>query len=320
MRKVSFLVFYELKKKLQMKALVLGGGSLKGAWQVGAIQAVFESGFRPDMIYGISAGALNSSFLVNKAGEAVIKNQPIEWITINKQLISFWIENITKPSDIGILKSRWLLGIDTILSRFDGLLDTNPLHEKVRGHLDINMLRRSPIYLKVGAVNINTGEMYYADPMEQYFFDYLRASSSLPVIMPVIQIGGDYRKAFLDGGLREVVPIKKAVEDGATEVVAIATHPKHREMDAINYRSFFSLLDRIKDISVNQFENNDINWAENYQHDVFSMSGYSIKKQLNLKILRPEQPLHIQLTNFSADDIKNLIKQGYEYAYTELNK
>lgn len=302
-----------------MKALVLGGGSLKGAWQVGAIQAVFESGFRPDMIYGISAGALNAAFLVDKAGENYIKNEPIDWPSINKRLISFWIENITKPSDIGILKSKWMLGIDTILSRFDGLLDTNPLHEKVRDHLDITTLRRSPIYLKVGAVNINTGEMYYADPMEQYFLDYLRASSSLPIIMPVIQIGGDHRKAFLDGGLREVVPIRKAIEDGATEIVAIATHPKHREMEAFNYRSFFSLLDRIKDISVNQFENSDIGWAENYQENVFSMSGYSIKKQLKLKILRPENPLHVQLTSFSVEDIKNMVKDGYEYAYTELN-
>lgn len=303
-----------------MKALVLGGGSLKGAWQVGAIQAALETGFKPDMIYGISAGALNSAFMVNEAGNQHIKNNQIDWDIVNKKLISFWIENITKPSDIGILKSKFTLGIDTILSRFDGLLDTNPLHNKLSSYLDLTTLRRSPIGLKVGAVNINTGEMHYADPLEQHFLDYLRASSSLPVVMPVIQIGGDHRKAYLDGGLREVVPLKKAIEDGATEIIAIATHPEKRKMEDINYRSFLSLLDRIKDISVNQFENNDIEWARNHDENVMSIGGFSLSKKIKLKIIRPTEPLNIHLTKFDTNDIKTLIKQGYEQAYMDFKK
>lgn len=52
-----------------MKALVLGGGSMKGAYQVGCIKAILENGFEPDMIYGISVGALNATFLVNESGK-----------------------------------------------------------------------------------------------------------------------------------------------------------------------------------------------------------------------------------------------------------
>ncbi len=302
-----------------MKALVLGGGSLKGAWQVGAIQAVLESGFKPDMIYGISAGALNATFMVNEAGHQFEKNKKIDWDIVNKKLISFWIENITKPTDIGILKSKWQLGIETLLSRFDGLLDTNPLYEKLNKYIDLTTLRRSPILLKVGAVNINTGEMYYADPLEQYFIDFVRASSSIPLLMPVVQIGGDHRKAYLDGGLREVVPIKKAIEDGATEIIAIATHPKHRDMDAINYRSFFSMIDRIKDISISQFENNDIEWAEKHQENWLNLAGFSINKKLSLKIIRPHNPLNIHLTEFNSKNIKDLIIDGYEHGYNSFH-
>jgi NTE family protein len=301
-----------------MKALVLGGGSLKGAWQVGAIQAVLETGFKPDMIYGISAGALNASFMVNEAGDQHFTNQKIDWDIVNKKLINFWIENITKPQDIGVLKSKWTLGIDTILSRFDGLLDTNPLHEKLKKYIDLTTLRRSPIALKVGTVNINTGLMHYADPMEQHFLDYLRASSSLPIIMPAIQIGGDHKNAFLDGGLREVVPIKKAIEDGATEIFAIATHSKFRPMEPINYRNLFSLIERIKDISVNQFENNDIEWAENYNENLFSLAGISLNKKIKFTIIRPEYPININLTNFTSADIKETIIQGFEFAYKEI--
>ncbi|MGR3810105.1 patatin-like phospholipase family protein [Jiulongibacter sp. NS-SX5] len=301
-----------------MRALVLGGGSLKGAWQAGAVQAVLETGFKPEMIYGISAGALNSSYMVNEAGKQFIKNKSIDWELVNKKLISFWIENITRPNDIGILKSKWMLGIDTILNRFDGLLDTNPLHEKLREHINLTNIRRSPVHLKVGAVNVNTGQMHYADPMEQHFLDYLRASSSLPIIMPAIQIGGDHRQAFLDGGLREVVPLKKAIEDGATEIYAIACHPEHRELEPINYRSFFALIERIKDISVNQFENNDISWAENYNENLMSIAGFSLNKKVTLKVIRPLEPININLTSFTTDDIRQVIKEGYQYAYTQL--
>lgn len=301
-----------------MRALVLGGGSLKGAWQAGAVQAVLETGFQPEMIYGISAGALNGSFIANEAGKQHVAKDTIDWELVNKKLISFWVENITKPSDIGILKSRWMLGIETILSRFDGLLDTNPLHEKLRSHINLTSLRRSPVKLKVGAVNVNTGQMHYADPMEQHFLDYLRASSSLPIIMPAIQIGGDHRQAFLDGGLREVVPLKKAIEDGATEIYAIATHPKHRELEPINYRSFFSLIERIKDISVNQFENNDISWAENYNENLMSIAGFSLNKKISLKVIRPMDPIQINLTSFTSEEIREVIKEGYQYAYTQL--
>lgn len=301
-----------------MKALVLGGGSLKGAWQAGAIQAVLETGFKPDMVYGISAGALNASFITSESGTQFIETGKVDWELVNKKLISFWIDNITKPSDIGILKSRWMLGIETILSRFDGLLDTNPLHNKLKKYLNLTAIRRSPVRLKVGAVNINTGEMHYSDPTEEHFYDYLRASSSLPIIMPAIQIGGDHRQAFLDGGIREVVPIKKAIQDGATEIYAIATHPRHRKMEPINYRSFLSLIDRIKDISVNQFENNDIDWAENYNESLVSIAGFTLNKKITLKVIRPQEPIHIQLTSFTTEDIREAIKKGYEYAYTDL--
>lgn len=303
-----------------MKALVLGGGSLKGAWQVGAIQAVLETGFEPDMIYGISAGGLNAAFMVNEAGRQMETQQKIDWHLVNKRLINFWLENINKPSDIGFLKSKWTLGIDTVLSRFDGLIDTNPLHEKLKQYIDLTTLRRSPVRLKVGTVNINTGQMYYADPSEQYFLDYLRASSSLPIIMPVIQIGGDHRKAFLDGGIREVVPLKQAILDGATEIYAVATHPKYREMESINYRSFFSLMERVKDISVNQFENSDIEWAENYNESIMEIAGFKLAKQINLTVIRPDEPVNIHLTSFNKEDVKNVIKDGFTFAYTKLNQ
>jgi predicted acylesterase/phospholipase RssA len=44
----------------QGAALVLSGGGALGAFQVGAIKRLWESGYRPDLICGISVGAINA--------------------------------------------------------------------------------------------------------------------------------------------------------------------------------------------------------------------------------------------------------------------
>lgn len=42
-----------------VRALVLGGGGAKGAFEAGAVNALVESGYRPDIVCGVSVGALN---------------------------------------------------------------------------------------------------------------------------------------------------------------------------------------------------------------------------------------------------------------------
>src|SRR3970282_1559461 len=49
-----------MKRKL---AFVLGGGGARGALQVGALRAVLEAGYQPDLLVGTSIGAVNASYL-----------------------------------------------------------------------------------------------------------------------------------------------------------------------------------------------------------------------------------------------------------------
>src|SRR5512142_2721355 len=49
-----------MKQKL---VFVLGGGGSRGALQVGALYALLEHGFRPDLLTGTSIGAANAAFL-----------------------------------------------------------------------------------------------------------------------------------------------------------------------------------------------------------------------------------------------------------------
>lgn len=293
-----------------MKALVLGGGSLKGAFQVGVVQAVLEAGFEPEMIYGVSVGSLNASFLVNESGKHAIEHKKIDWPKISRQLIEFWVKNITKPEDIAISRSRFTLGIDTLMSRFDGLLDTAPLHKLIRDNVDEFILRNSPVKLKVGTVDVVSGKMVYATPEDEHFVEYVLASSSLPTLMPAVHIKGQRKAAFLDGGLRVVAPLKAALEDGATEIVCVACHAQHIYDQPLNYRNLLKLLDRVKDINVNQIVNSDIAWGQSYVEKE-GLKG----RALNLTVIRPQEPLDLDMLKFNSDDIVRLIVQGYKTGF-----
>jgi NTE family protein len=296
-----------------MKALVLGGGSMKGAFQVGAIQAVLESGFQPDMIYGISVGALNSTFLVNEAERQLTEKGEISWPQVSRRLLEFWIKNITHPQDISALRSRVKLGVNTLMSRFDGLLDPSPLHNLIRKHVSDLLLQNSSIKLKVGAVNIESGEMKYVSASDKHFLDYVRASSSIPMLMPAVQIDNGL---YLDGGLREVIPIRPAITDGATEIVMIGCHSPHLyQPEGINARNLITLIERVRDITVNEVANSNIIWAESFV-DRSVLRGNPMK----LTVIRPASPLILDLQRFTSDDISRLIVEGYREGMGTLKK
>ena len=51
----------------------------------------------------------------------------------------------------------------------------------------------------------------------------LRASSSLPIISPPVEING---KLYFDGGITDSIPIEKSIEDGNPYNVVVLTRNK----------------------------------------------------------------------------------------------
>ena len=296
-----------------MKALVLGGGSMKGAFQVGVIQSVLESGFEPEMVYGISVGALNATFLVNEAGKQLQEHNAIKWPLAGRKLLEFWIKNITQPQDISMLRSRVSLGMATLMSRFEGIVDPMPLHKLIRNHVNDAFLANNPIKIKVGAVNIGSGEIKYAAPDNPNFLSYVYASSSIPMLMPAVEIE---QQLYLDGGMREVAPIRQAIEDGATEIVLIACHsPLLYQPEDMNSRNLITLIERVRDITVNQIVNSNIVWAESFV-DRSTLRG----KPMKLTVIRPSVPLFLDLQHFNSEDISRLIIEGYRAGVEAFSK
>ncbi|MBP6385362.1 MAG: patatin-like phospholipase family protein [Pseudarcicella sp.] len=301
------------------KILVLAGGAVKGAFQAGVIKAVFESGFVPDAIYGVSAGSLNASFIINNIGLQKIENDGnFSLLQAAVELNEFWKMRITSPDSLSLRRGTYDLGMSAIRRNFEGLLDVSPLRNILDDTIFIRNLKASHIDLKVGAVDIINGGIVYADPSYEHFLDYIMASSAIPILMPVVNIGGHKKQAFMDGGLRDVAPIKKAIENGATEIICVACHTKEIEGGYFPYGNLLALVDRTMDIAVNECLNSDLDWAE-FRNECLPEDGSPAltgilkgNQRIKLTIIRPTRPLMVDIQNFDIEDIERLLDTGYQ--------
>jgi NTE family protein len=264
------------------------------------MKAMMERGYQPDAVYGVSAGSLNAAYFVNQLGLQAITGEPISFTQASQDLWDFWETRIVSPESLSKPFNIFQLGLSALRKKFKGLVDTKPLRNLLTEVLSIRNLHASPIDLKIGAVNIMDGTMYYVDSSEEYFLDYLMASSAVPILMPVVKIHGETRRSFLDGGLRDVAPIKKAVDDGASHIVCISCHMESIEGGHFDSGDLLALVDRVMDIAVNEILNADIKEV--------MISNTTI----DIQSIRPPQPLTIDIQNFNKMDIRRMLELGYQ--------
>lgn len=305
------------KHKPPKRALVLSGGAMMGAFQAGVIETLLERGFHPDTIMGISAGALNSSFLVNEAGKM---NGNLDWPTIGNELTTFWLEQIKSPRDIvrqtGLLRLIWRL----IIKRFNGILDYTPLVKLIQSRFDQTHFQNSPAELVVGAVDWINGDIEYPDQEHPRIIDFIIASASIPIILPYWSIED---RPYVDGGIRDVVPLKKLINKEIDEIVVVLTQPallsKAKGKQKGNLIAFAG---RVIELMLHEILLNDLASLNRINHELADLQaskqepiGYlKGKRQIKCTIIRPEHPYHIHLNAFDQEDIQEMIVDGRRIA------
>ena len=314
------------------RALVLTGGNVKGAFQAGAIKTVIDSGFRPDAIFGVSVGALNGAFLADQLG----RTPAATWPTAVDNLELFWRDQITSFSSIGKVRSKVKVIAKVIGGGFNGLLKMKRLDRLVDRLLKEQHIANSPVPVFPGIVELNNGEYFYAtthpdwaQPSEDKqteirlikgdFLDYVLASTREPVKMPVVM---KMRKTLVDGGIRNIAPLKSAIDAKAIEIITISNQPeKVSPQTGKSYRNFFNLIDRTVSIMTNEIVNNDLQLAHKIN---MACIKYGVKtnqfkiadgplagnRYVESTIIRPETSLGINVLKFNTKDIKGMITKG----------
>jgi NTE family protein len=192
-----------------MRGLVLSGGGANGAFEVGALQHLI--GFKKihyDVICGVSVGALNGAVLAQYPKgmeDAAIKDLTTLWdgVSKNSDIYRSWYHGL-------LWKLPWLWK--------SSLYCTNPLKQLVRENVDPSRLQKSGKKFRVGAVCWNTGEYRLWGEQHKDIVAGILASSSFPVFFEPIELDGLW---YTDGGLRDITPIKAAIDLGCDRIDVI---------------------------------------------------------------------------------------------------
>ena len=192
------------KTKVKKTALVLGGGGSRGAYEIGVWQALKALGIRIDAVYGTSVGAINAAMVAQ--GDLDLTAEL--WKELETDMV-FDMAPDSKPTDY--VK-------EIVVNQGAG---TGPLHGLLTKYVDEDKVRNSGIDFGITAVSVPEMEAHYMrlkDIPEGRLVDYVMASASAFPALHSYKIDG---KDFIDGGYADVLPADMAIEDGATDVIAV---------------------------------------------------------------------------------------------------
>jgi NTE family protein len=164
-----------------------------GAYQAGAWKVLAER-FRPDLIVGVSAGALNGWSLAGGCSPA--------------ELCDSW----TNPASANLMHLRFPA------LPWRGIFDPAPFYRRV-DEFFARYQPRLPFALTMVEV---PRVRQVCVPGDRVTPAHLRASCAIPFGFPPERIDG---KLYVDGGLLAVVPLLAAVEMGATSAVVVNCLP-----------------------------------------------------------------------------------------------
>ena len=182
--------------------VVFGGGGVKGMAHAGAWRAIQEAGLPVRELIGTSIGGLVAACLAGGHG----------WPKL------YELAAALKKPDIVTL-NRWALLLNGI--RQPSVFQGEALREYIESVLPVREFSELTIPVSMNAVDLESGRMDWfgaAGRMDVPLVDAIYATCALPLFYPPAELDGLY---YVDGGVRDGLPIQLAADRGATLIIAI---------------------------------------------------------------------------------------------------
>lgn len=201
-------------------ALVVQGGGMRGVYSMGALAALEDAGMRDcfKLVVGSSAGAINAAYLL--AGQA-------------NQAVDVYVEYLSNKHFVNFLRVNKIVDIDY-------LVDTAL---KVKEPLDVEAVSRSSTLLEIVLTDAKSAQPVIVNnrARDLDLYEVFRATAALPSLYNRRVAVGD--ATYIDGGVVDGVPVMRAVDAGASDVLVVLTrNPGFRRLDQ---GLFFRTLGRL---------------------------------------------------------------------------
>ncbi|WP_214366538.1 patatin-like phospholipase family protein [Pseudonocardia sp. H11422] len=182
-------------------AIVLGGGGVLGAVQVGMLRALLEAGVRPDLVLGTSVGAMNGAVLAARPPGQVADRLDALWRSPDAQAVFA----------AGTVRRLHELARSGVAAH-----SSAPLRRALTAELDGLRIEDLPVRFECCAAGIEDAAEHWFD--RGPVVDAVLASAAVPGLLPPATVDG---RQYLDGGLVNSIPLGRAVELGAQRVFVL---------------------------------------------------------------------------------------------------
>jgi len=181
--------------------LVLEGGAIRTIFSCGATDALLDNGIMTDYVIGVSAGiAYGVSYASKQSGRNL---EILRRFVRDKRYMG--INNLVNPKNRSYYNLKF---------SFEDIPETHV-------PFDFEAFYAFPGQVVAVVSNLETGQAEYIEvPRDDHAFKLLKATCAMPLLFPVIKIGG---KPYLDGGVTDPIPFRQALKQGCEKTIVILT-------------------------------------------------------------------------------------------------
>ncbi|MDP6160072.1 MAG: patatin-like phospholipase family protein [Acidimicrobiales bacterium] len=181
---------------------VLSGGSVRGAAQAGMIRVLLDHGIVPDEVVGVSAGALNGTFLA--ANPTVEQARLLEGV---------WRD----VADRKPIRGSFIRNVAAIVRGRPSFDNGDRLRALIADHAPMEDLAQASVPCHVGTTDASTGQLSWwtSGPL----VDLLCATTAVPGVLPAVDLGDG--TLHIDGGVVSNIPLRRALSLAPTRLVVL---------------------------------------------------------------------------------------------------
>ncbi|MDR1082372.1 MAG: patatin family protein [Coriobacteriales bacterium] len=264
--------------------LVLEGGAMRGQFTAGVLDFLMDNALLPRLAIGVSAGALNGlNYVAGLRGRSCYLNTKYctDWRYLSMR--SFTLTGNA-------------FNVEYVFDRIPNELDP----------FDFEAYARSPLTLITVSSNLVAGEADYTmlrDARTQ--LDYLRASSSMPLLSKIVKVDG---KELLDGGVCDSVPIDYSKATGSPKHIVVLTQHAEYEKKANEFMPLVRRLYAKYPLFIERMERRHLDYNKVYRRVA------RMHEEGEIFVIRPPERVTLASMEHDPEKLYRLWETGYAEA------
>lgn len=266
---------------------------MRGIYTAGVIDALLDDNIKFDCVIGVSAGALfGINYVSNQRGRTLRYN-------------------LNYAGDKDYMGIYSLLTTGNVMNKefcFDKLVNSlDPF--------DYDTFKKSNTKFYAVVTNLNTGEAEYKliNFEDNNSLEYLRASGSMPLLSKIVKIDD---QLYLDGGVGDSIPVKKAFDMGYDKVIVVTTQVFDYVKEPYKMLPFNIVYKDYKDYK-------DFLFSLRNRHNVYNDTLEYLKvleSDGSILVIRPSRSVKISKLENDKEKILEQYNLGYDDTFVMTKK